>query len=894
MSSSVRSSTSSKSSFDEEAAQIIHELSLFTPASDHQSQETINNNNIQVSNYLNSALLNGVHYYQNTTNNNSTIKNNNNSNAKMNNHFHQSSQSAQHQPALKGHLPPPNHLPYQQTNSQMLNNQSKLNNLNSLKAQIENGYYEPNYDHNLIEEHEFGDNLECSATYAKILNKAARQLQQRQFPPESNCSYKAAYALNPTLASNPTTQLSKNEPNKFPVSHAFKSSNNVYVNSTVPAIGKPPPNSQCPSYLTSNQLLKGSLEQFSKSMMNDLGTVHAVPYNYSQSEHALSGGGENSSDQLANQLANQLDQHNSLTNLLQQQRTRSINGSLPATQSSAASQLPNLISTNNLNSTSTNNIIDLINKDINTIINSSVNSTISGISGIRSNQPPPTNTSSYSAIPKNSNPSNSSCNISNNGPSAGGGLASGQSPQQAGKLNGNLCNSLSSLGSSGNCSILTATPTRVDTAVSTSTVQASGNSNGCSRLPPNKPLPPVPPIYENVKSGNKKAPAPPPLVAVMSSIKTTSIKLHPATASFNASHSHQNSGSSSLNSISLNSQCLNASQDSSSTLNSLSTVQQYLAKSQFHQHPPMDGHGARLREQLCQNLLVQQSETQLAGPIYANAPSASFLDKSLVNNSVLSSTINSTVTGQQTMQPPPYSINKSPTNSSTQLMQQLQASGQSLTPSPNQHLQQASTNNLSSALVGQQQQCSGVAQSSAVHPYPQSANCLNRQPYLIQTTNTANGSAAAVFQLNSNTSQTTQSPPPLPLAPKPIHQTASSTNLDNSNLISQYNLNHQFNNKQKVHLSSLSVNQLTGLNGNTGSLVGSQTASALQPQLQQANSQTSKGHSSVKSKMEDLLKAIEDEMDNVPQGEFFGLCHTCGERVEGAEKACQAMGKWRD
>ena len=867
MSSSVRSSTSSKSSFDEEAAQIIHDLSLFTPVSEHQSQETINN--VQVSNYLNSALLNGVHLYQNTTNNSTTKNQNNSQNAKMN-HFH--SQSA-HQVPLKGHLPPTNHLPYQQTNTQMLSNQTNRKTVSSLKAQLENGYYEPNYDleNNLIEEREFGDNLECSATYAKILNKAARQLQQRQFPPDSN--YKPAYALNPTPPS-------ANEPNKFPVSHAFKSSNNnVYVNSTT---GKP--TGQCPSYLpsnlTSNQLLKSSLEQFNKGMMNDLGTVHAVPYNYSQPEHGLSGE--------ADQLANQLDQHNSLTNLLQQ-RSRSINGSLPATQSSAASQttskLPNLISTNNLNSTSTNNIIDLINKDINTIINSSVNSTISGISGIRSNQ----STTSYSAIPKNSNPSNSSCNTSANGSSAAagltpgslasgnlasagltsGGLASGnlasaQSPQQQqpNKLNGNLCNSLSSLGSSGNCSILTATPTRVDTAVSTTTVQA--NSNGCSRLPPNKPLPPVPPIYENVKSGNKKAPAPPPLVAVMSSIKTTSIKLHPATASFNASHSHQNSGSSSLNSISLNSQCLNASQDSSSTLNSLSTVQQYLAKSQFHQ--PVDGHGARLREQLCQNLLVQQqqqNESQLAGPIYANAPTASFLDKNLANNnnSVLSSTtINST--GQQTMQqPPPYSISKSPTNSSAQLM--LQAPGKSLTPSP--HLQAT----LSSA-VGQQQQCSSVAQ----HAYPQSANCLNRQQYLIKTANTANGAA---FQ----TTGAAQSPPPLPLAPKPIHQTACSTNLDNSNLISQYNLN-QFN-KQKVHLSSLPVNQLTGANG---SMLGLQTA-----QLQQPNSQASKGHSSVKSKMEDLLKAIEDEMDNVPQGEFFGLCHTCGERVEGAEKACQAMGK---
>lgn len=39
------------------------------------------------------------------------------------------------------------------------------------------------------------------------------------------------------------------------------------------------------------------------------------------------------------------------------------------------------------------------------------------------------------------------------------------------------------------------------------------------------------------------------------------------------------------------------------------------------------------------------------------------------------------------------------------------------------------------------------------------------------------------------------------------------------------------------------------------------------------------------------MKEIEDEMENSPpHGDYFGVCHTCGERVQGADQACQAMG----
>ncbi|RWS29456.1 uncharacterized protein B4U80_04576 [Leptotrombidium deliense] len=51
-----------------------------------------------------------------------------------------------------------------------------------------------------------------------------------------------------------------------------------------------------------------------------------------------------------------------------------------------------------------------------------------------------------------------------------------------------------------------------------------------------------------------------------------------------------------------------------------------------------------------------------------------------------------------------------------------------------------------------------------------------------------------------------------------------------------------------------------------------------------------KGPTEAEKKIEAMMKQIEDELENSPQGEYFGLCHTCGERVQGADQACQAMG----
>ncbi|CAG0912957.1 unnamed protein product [Notodromas monacha] len=51
------------------------------------------------------------------------------------------------------------------------------------------------------------------------------------------------------------------------------------------------------------------------------------------------------------------------------------------------------------------------------------------------------------------------------------------------------------------------------------------------------------------------------------------------------------------------------------------------------------------------------------------------------------------------------------------------------------------------------------------------------------------------------------------------------------------------------------------------------------------------GPSEAEKKVDALTRRIEEEMENKEEeGEYFGICHTCGERVTGAGQACQAMG----
>lgn len=52
-----------------------------------------------------------------------------------------------------------------------------------------------------------------------------------------------------------------------------------------------------------------------------------------------------------------------------------------------------------------------------------------------------------------------------------------------------------------------------------------------------------------------------------------------------------------------------------------------------------------------------------------------------------------------------------------------------------------------------------------------------------------------------------------------------------------------------------------------------------------------RGPTEAEKKIEEMTRQIEEEMEkHEEEGEYFGLCHTCGDKVTGAGQACQAMG----
>ncbi|KAJ8920745.1 hypothetical protein NQ315_004885 [Exocentrus adspersus] len=52
-----------------------------------------------------------------------------------------------------------------------------------------------------------------------------------------------------------------------------------------------------------------------------------------------------------------------------------------------------------------------------------------------------------------------------------------------------------------------------------------------------------------------------------------------------------------------------------------------------------------------------------------------------------------------------------------------------------------------------------------------------------------------------------------------------------------------------------------------------------------------RGPTEAEKKIEEMTRQIEEEMEkHEEEGEYFGICHTCAEKVTGAGQACQAMG----
>lgn len=66
---------------------------------------------------------------------------------------------------------------------------------------------------------------------------------------------------------------------------------------------------------------------------------------------------------------------------------------------------------------------------------------------------------------------------------------------------------------------------------------------------------------------------------------------------------------------------------------------------------------------------------------------------------------------------------------------------------------------------------------------------------------------------------------------------------------------------------------------------------AAKPLLPYSVTPRTAGRSEAERKIEELTRQLEEELErNEEQGEYFGICHTCGEKVTGAGQACQAMG----
>ncbi|KAI8519959.1 hypothetical protein Bbelb_032160 [Branchiostoma belcheri] len=72
---------------------------------------------------------------------------------------------------------------------------------------------------------------------------------------------------------------------------------------------------------------------------------------------------------------------------------------------------------------------------------------------------------------------------------------------------------------------------------------------------------------------------------------------------------------------------------------------------------------------------------------------------------------------------------------------------------------------------------------------------------------------------------------------------------------------------------------------------GSRVQTTAKPKLRyEVTPPRASGPTSAELKLEAMTRELEGELDDLPQGEYFGECHACGKAVNGAGQACQAMG----
>ncbi|XP_059176299.1 uncharacterized protein LOC131955980 [Physella acuta] len=102
------------------------------------------------------------------------------------------------------------------------------------------------------------------------------------------------------------------------------------------------------------------------------------------------------------------------------------------------------------------------------------------------------------------------------------------------------------------------------------------------------------------------------------------------------------------------------------------------------------------------------------------------------------------------------------------------------------------------------------------------------------------------------------------------------------------------NQPQKTNVKLVAPVQ--GIQVQTGSAnPGSRNSSIISPGMKshlafQVTPPKSKGPSDAERKLAALTQQLEEEMDHIAAGDYFGQCVTCGDKVTGANEACQAMG----
>ncbi|KAH9499807.1 hypothetical protein Btru_077862 [Bulinus truncatus] len=91
------------------------------------------------------------------------------------------------------------------------------------------------------------------------------------------------------------------------------------------------------------------------------------------------------------------------------------------------------------------------------------------------------------------------------------------------------------------------------------------------------------------------------------------------------------------------------------------------------------------------------------------------------------------------------------------------------------------------------------------------------------------------------------------------------------------------------------VAPVQGIQIQPGLTMASRNAPVLSPGLKshlafQVTPPKNKGPSDAERKLAALTQQLEEEMDHIASGDYFGQCVTCGDKVTGTNEACQAMG----